>query len=273
MNKEKIITVLRELNAVSGFRISLHNTAFEEIAAYPEEKQRFCSYIQMHSKSEYQKCEKCDADACRSVLESGKTLIYKCRHGLIEAISPLYNFGALTGFLMMGQVRESEDGIDRLLLALSALGKRDFEANEIAAEVPAIRADKVSSFVNIMTICAQYLTLSNSVTGAKPTPAELAMRYIGENYTKHISIKNICDAVGYSKSTVLSAFKKEYHTTVNSYLTAMRLERAKKMLDQQQYTVCEISRECGFADQSYFSKVFSAKYNQTPTEYRKDEKK
>ena len=99
------------------------------------------------------------------------------------------------------------------------------------------------------------------------------MRYISENYTDRISIKDICDAIGYSKSTVLSSFKKEFSTTINSYLTNMRLERAKKMLENENTTINEVALECGFSDQSYFSKVFSAKYKITPTEYRRDEKR
>ncbi|MBR2650363.1 MAG: PocR ligand-binding domain-containing protein [Clostridia bacterium] len=273
MNKEKIISVLKELHTISGFRISLHNTSFEEIAAYPESKQSFCAYLHAHSESEYKKCVECDKNACEKVLASGETLIYKCHHGLIEAISPLYNFGALTGFLMMGQVREYGDGIDNMILALARLGKRDFDAISMCADMPSVKPEMVSSYVNIMTICARYLTLSNAVTGAKPTVSELVMQYICENYTEHITVKDICDAVGYSKSTVLSQFKRDYLITVNAYLNNMRLEQAKKMLENNNVSVNEVALMCGFSDQSYFSKVFSGKYGITPTDYRKDEKK
>ena len=273
MNKDKIISVLRDLHAISGFRISLHNTNFEEIAAYPENKHGFCAYIHSLSESELARCLKCDKDACTRVLETGETTIYRCHHGLIEAISPLYNFGALTGFLMMGQVRPHGEGTDQMILALAKLGKRDFEARAICAEIPSVKADMVNAYVSIMTICARFLTLSNAVTGAKPTISELTMQYICENYTEHITVKDICDAVGYSKSTVLSQFKKDYLITVNAYLNNMRLERAKKMLESNSLTVSEIALNCGFSDQSYFSKVFSSKYGITPTEYRKDEKK
>jgi AraC-like DNA-binding protein len=131
----------------------------------------------------------------------------------------------------------------------------------------------IESYVKIMTVCAEYLTLSNAVTGAKPSVGRLAMRYIRENFTEHITIKDICSAIGYSKSTVLTSFKKEFSITVNTYLNNMRLGRAKKMLESETLTINEIALTCGFSDQSYFSKVFSAKYGLTPTEYRKDEKK
>ena len=263
MNREKIVAVLRDLYTVTGFRVSLHNTSFEEIAAYPQTKSEFCEYIQRLSECEYERCKECDRTACERVLRTGETYIYQCHHGLIEAISPLYNFGALTGFLMMGQVRpDSSRSIKNENI--------DGEAEALMHKLPTVMNEKLASYVNIMTVCARYLTLSNAVTGSKPGIAELTMQYIHENYTERISVKDICDAVGYSKSTVLSQFKRQFHTTVNAYVNNIRLERAKRMLEDGMLTVSEIALGCGFSDQSYFSKVFSSKYGITPTDYRKE---
>lgn len=273
MNKDKISSVLRELNKISGFRISIHNTDFNEIAAYPEEKHTFCRSIHEADRKEYLACCACDEEACRKVLLSGETVIYKCRYGLVEAISPLYSFGALTGFLMMGQIFSDADSRDAAVDALVRLGKSCTEAQSIVQDIPEVKSDMITSFVNIMTVCASYLTLSNAVTGAKATIGQLTRQFISEHFTERISVKDICDAVGYSKSSVLSSFKREFGVTVNSYLNNMRLERSRKMLESESHTVNEIALSCGFADQSYFSKVFTAKYGMTPTDFRKDEKK
>ena len=267
MNKEKIQSVLEELHVISGFRVSLHNTAFEEIAAYPSSKCAFCTLLHNRSTEEYEKCRGCDRAACEEALNSGKTYIYRCHNGLIEAVSPLYNFGALTGFLMMGQVR-TEPIPGEVIAKLGAENAEEYE--DLAKEIPEIPEDKLMAFINIMTICARYLTLSNAVTTEKPGVAELTMRYIQEYYTDRISIKDICDSVGYSKSTVLTQFKREFHTTVNSYLNSIRLEHSKKMLENSDLTVSEIALGCGFSDQSYFSKMFSAKFGKTPTDYRRE---
>ena len=272
MTKEEIISVLAELYKITGFRVSLHGADYSEIAAYPAEKREFCRMVHK-SPDEYEKCVACDKAACKKALNDKNTHIYTCRYGFTEAVSPLYNFVTLTGFLMMGQVRVDGDGTDTMLLTLARMGKRDFEAREITAAIPSVREDMIRSYVKIMTICASYLTLSNAVTGSKATVGQLAMQYITENYTDKIGVKDICDAIGYSKSTVLAAFKREFATTVNSYLTNIRLERARKMLENEDTTINEVALASGFSDQSYFSKVFSAKYKITPTEYRKDEKR
>jgi AraC-like DNA-binding protein len=136
-----------------------------------------------------------------------------------------------------------------------------------------VNADMVRSYVKIMTICAQYLTLSNAIPSTKHTVAEMAKKFIYDNYKSKITIADICDEIGCSKSTLITGFKKEYGTTVNSYITDLRLNEAVNMLRIGDRNIGEIATETGFSDQSYFSKVFSAKYGIPPSEYTDEEEK
>ena len=270
MNKENILSILKDLYSISGFRVSLYNTTFKKIASYPEKKSDFCCYIQKCNENEYELCIKCDKDAFERALKSGEPIIYKCRHNLVEAVIPLFNFDVLTGFLLIGQARIEGEGISPMLHVLAQNGKTDFEAREIASSIPVIHENMIKSYVNVLAMCAEQLMLSNSITSTKTSIGQMTMNFIKENFTEKIGVKDICEAVGYSKSTVLTAFKKEFSTTVNAYLNTLRLEKAKKMLENENTSVSEIALSCGFSDQSYFSKVFSAAYGETPTEYRRD---
>ena len=70
---------------------------------------------------------------------------------------------------------------------------------------------------------------------------------------------------------MLTSFKREFGTTVNTYLNNMRLNHAKKMLDDSTRTINEVALSSGFSDQSYFSKMFSKLYGMTPSDYRRRE--
>ena len=265
MNKQEIITVLSELYKISGFRISLHGTDYTEIAAFPEEPLPFCRLVN-GCDSEHALCLECDRHGCEVAVAKRGTYIYKCRYGLTEAISPLYNFGTMTGFLMMGQIADGEGAIDCAReLAGRVLGDN---TEALAESIPKVAPDMIESYVRIMTICAEYLTLSNAMPSAKPTVAELARQYISENLSKKFSISDICDKLGTSKSTLLTSFKKHFGTTVNAYITETRLDTSLKLLEEGAKTINEIATEVGFADQSYFSKVFSQRYGMPPSEYR-----
>ena len=272
MDKHEVKDVLRQLYNISGFRVSLHGEGFEEIAAYPERKHEFCATVQK-DECELRRCIECDRCAAEKALSGAETVIYKCRHGLAEAISPLYNFGKLTGFLMMGQTLEEGSDTTSAERALMQRGMDAGEARRIISTIPSVRPDMIASYVKIMTVCAQYLTLSNAVSSDKPSISQMIVKYISENYQRKISVADICHSVGYSKSTVLSAFKRETGITVGTYLNDFRLEIAKRMIDDSERTINDIALSAGFADQSYFSKVFIAKYGLTPTNYRRSTKK
>ena len=266
MNKQEITEVLFELHKITGFRVSLCGVGREEIAAYPEERLPFCERVN-RIESEHKRCCECDRLACKAALETKKTHIYKCPFGLTEAVSPLYNFGALTGFLVMGEICESDEEASVAAERLAKLTGGE-DTRELETKIPRISADMVKSYLKITTICAQYLMLSNSLPIAKPNVAELARGYINENMQRKFGIADICDELRCSKSTLLTAFKKKYGITVNSYITEVRLERAVHLLGEGNMTISEIAAETGFSDQSYFSKVFSAKYGMPPSEYK-----
>ncbi len=266
MNKKEIITVLSELHKITGLRVSLHGTDYSEIAAFPENSLPFCDRIHNLS-GQHALCMECDRAACEAALSGRKTHIYKCRFGLCEAVSPLYNFGTLTGFLMMGQIAESER--DRAF-AQSEAKKLipENDVKELANHIHTVSPDMLLSYFKIMTICAQYLTLSNALPSVKPTVAELAKKYINDNLSSKIGINELCEALGCSKSTLMSAFKRSYGVTLNTYITELRLTRAKILLAEGNMSINEIATATGFSDQSYFSKVFSSAHGVSPSEWR-----
>lgn len=269
MKKQEIISVLYELYKITGFRMSLHDVNAVEIAAYPEERLPLCKRIH-EVEGEYEKCRECDKIAFKSVLETKETVIYKCRYGLTEAVSPLYNFGILTGFLMMGQIRGSETSPETVRDGLIKIGIEEKEASEIAFGMSAVSEDMIGSYVKIMTICAQYLTLSNAMPATKPTTAEAAKKFIHENITNRITIKDICKEVGCSKTTLITAFKKEFGISVNTAIKNAKLEEARRLLLSGKMSIYEVSKATGFYDQSYFSKVFSTEFGVTPSDFKKE---
>ncbi len=266
MNKPEITMILAELYKITGFKITMYNADFEQISAYPAEAHPFCRLVNKDD-GEHRKCRECDKRACTAALENRDTYIYRCRYGLTEAVSPLYNFGALSGFLMMGQIAESDTvAIDAVKMAGAVL--RGEDARKIISTIPVVKPGMVSSFIKIMTVCAQYITLSNALPSRKPTVAEMAKKYICENLGHKLSIGEICHSIGCSKSTLLTAFKKRYGCTINDYITGERLKQARAMLRSTEKKINEIAMESGFSDQSYFSKVFTAEHGMSPSEYR-----
>ncbi len=265
MTQAEITSVLCDLYKITGFRMSLHNADFEEIAAYPAEPTAFCAYV--HSlPGEFQKCRECDRNGSREALLLGRAHSYHCRFGLTEVASPLYSFGILTGFLMMGQVTVGEPTECESVRKI--LPEKEFREN-LLSSVPSVPQDLLASYVKILTICAEYLTLSNALDITHQDLGAMAKNFIAQNFHKKITLGDICKHLACSKSTLVNNFRKTHGTTVTAYLTEVRLKEAEKMLIGNERTLSEVAAMCGFSDQSYFSKVFSAKMGCTPGDYRR----
>lgn len=263
-----IMFILKELYKISGFRITVHDTNFREIAAYPEEHLPFCQYIRQNEDAA-KICRATDAEAFTVVNQTEDVYIYRCKFGLWEAVSPLYHFGVLAGYLMMGQVIDKTPE-SRKLVTSTARPFADDRAILDAKidQIPVVGQDMIKSYVNIMTVCSEYITYSNKLRLPERDLAELTMKYIHRNYAQKLTIKELCVYFHCSKSTLINCFEARYHTSVNRYITAYRIEQASLLLRASDSTICEIALRCGFADQGYFSKVFQKEMNMTPTAYR-----
>lgn len=265
----ELITVLKELHTISGFRISVYDTELQEVCSYPKELTGFCSYIQ-ENKLGKQCCKDYDAKAFHAVKKTGDTYIYHCHFGLYEAVAPLYHFGVLSGYLMMGQILDTSPDSPSYVDQSAREYVSDYERlSQTIANIPISSKDKITSCITLMKICASYITLSN---GWKASNQDLPLRiqkYINQHYASSITIDSLSNTFLCSKSTLSSTFKKTFHKTMIEYLTEVRLTHAKKLLDSPTLSIKSISFACGFTDQNYFTKVFQKHYHITPSEYKK----
>lgn len=64
-------------------------------------------------------------------------------------------------------------------------------------------------------------------------------------------------------------FSKYFGMTLGDYIRSVRIERALTLLPNEEFSLTDISFECGFADQSHFIRCFKSYYHITPLHYRK----
>ena len=95
-----------------------------------------------------------------------------------------------------------------------------------------------------------------------------AERFIWENYTRKISLKEIADVSGLSAPYFSTIFKDEMGENLSNYLNRLRIEKASAMLRETEFPINGISTACGFEDQSWFSKVFKSYTGFSPCKYR-----
>ncbi|HXG84329.1 MAG TPA: AraC family transcriptional regulator [Pyrinomonadaceae bacterium] len=83
------------------------------------------------------------------------------------------------------------------------------------------------------------------------------------------TIEKMARLVNLSESHLRQFFKREVGMSPVQNLKDLRLEKAKKLLENTFLRVKEIQFETGIKDQSHFVKDFKKKYGLTPAEYRR----
>lgn len=94
------------------------------------------------------------------------------------------------------------------------------------------------------------------------------MKYINTYYNENISLKDIAEVVNMNPNYISQVFKKSTGTTFSRYLTDLRINHAKKLLETTNTSINDISLQTGFNDYFYFLKTFKKYTGKTPSEYR-----
>lgn len=96
---------------------------------------------------------------------------------------------------------------------------------------------------------------------------EAVCAFLQAHYTERICLDQLCTCAGLSKSTLLRAFTKAKGMTPYRYLESIRINKAKKLLEQDIPPI-EAAIQVGFSDQSHFTNYFSQFIGLPPGAYR-----
>ncbi len=92
--------------------------------------------------------------------------------------------------------------------------------------------------------------------------------YVEKNLSA-FSLNDMADELSLSKYHMCHLFKKSTGLTIQNYVLARRLDKARYLLSTSNTPISEISEELGFSSFSLFSRCFRQANNVTPREYRK----
>ncbi len=95
---------------------------------------------------------------------------------------------------------------------------------------------------------------------------EMVCLLIEQHFAEHISLENLVTYSGLSKSTLLRGFTKWKGVTPYRYLQAIRINKAKELLEQGLSPI-EAAMQTGFSDQSHFSNFFNMFIGLPPAAY------
>ncbi|MBQ8357765.1 MAG: helix-turn-helix transcriptional regulator [Clostridia bacterium] len=129
------------------------------------------------------------------------------------------------------------------------------------------RLKVMSLFYGILSRLARETTERNSTLAT-------VLSYLEAHYSDpQLSNLTLAEQGGISEVYMRQLFREQLSVSPKQYISELRMQKAKQMLSEGTATVGEVAARCGFTSIYHFCRAFKAYAGQSPTDYRRDNRK
>jgi AraC-like DNA-binding protein len=105
--------------------------------------------------------------------------------------------------------------------------------------------------------------------GLAPGQKHRLAEHIDASLRDRVVVADLSKMTDLSTSHFARAFKYSFGMAPHAYILRRRVEQARRLMLETKLPLCQIALECGFSDQSHFSRVFQRLVGTSPNEWRR----
>ena len=168
--------------------------------------------------------------------------------------------GQVLTFLAVVSAAVLETGGGRELLRVQLESARELDRAESSGEIIEIAHRRIE------TIAEPLYRQSSSHSDQL---VDRALGLVERYYAKPLTDAGVAQQLGLSTSHFRFLFKQATGQPFHKYLIAVRLEKARNMLQDPRATVGSVAKAVGFAALSHFSRAFASRFSVSPTQIKR----
>lgn len=159
-----------------------------------------------------------------------------------------------------------------LALKVSTETGKDYVAEKEGGVIPHVEILKANTAFEISTWVISFFEelmtwIANIQKNINRKSVVKVREYLDENYHKDITLDEMAEMVKINPTYLSMLFKEQVGTTYIKYLTNVRLEKAKKLLNEG-YKVKDVSEMVGYHNSRHFSELFKKTVGLTPDQFK-----
>lgn len=213
-------------------------------------------------------------------LEAHKGPFYGvCHCGVGEYVSPIYCHDRVAGYVSIGCFPPDSNKLDRRFRSISRRYgfseerlRSSYAQHVCPKDPPNALLAAVDTLALLLSCLLDDVQLGNLELSSGQTQQQIilqrAMEYLHTRYIRSITMDDLAQFCKYSKSHLQHLFRKQYGTTITAYLEALRMEKARTLLQNSELSIQQIAHRVGYRDPNYFTAVFSKSHGTSPTAFR-----
>ncbi len=270
VDMRQLTNVMQAFYTLTNVVSTLYNADCEEILTYPPHVEHcgLCKYI----RTKYlDQCQESDRQAFQTCAETGDVYAYCCHAGLYEVITPIKDKNGIIGYIMFGQAY-NQDFDDLLKDRLAEYGKYldpDMLQQALSALKP-LNSEIISAVTLLTKTFITYLVNNHIVRVDKTNFEETLALYIEANMSSEITITDLCNYFGISRTAFYELSSQCLDCSVMQYIKRIRMEKAKKLLSDSSIPITKVAERVGFWDYNYFIRVFKKETGISCKDFRQD---
>lgn len=111
--------------------------------------------------------------------------------------------------------------------------------------------------------------ISNARISESDQPAWVGRIYelMNDRWSESLSLEDLARTAGVHPVTVSKYFRKYFGCTFGEYIRRIRIEKSLSIIKNSSFSLTEIGYECGFYDQSHFTRTFRKLTGFSPKSY------
>lgn len=155
------------------------------------------------------------------------------------------------------------------------LGKAMVEiCEEIESELQGFKYGILHVMYQVLTLllregCLNEIVVELEAHNRPNHMVTFALSYIEKNYNKPLTLEDMAKAIHLSKNYFSKVFKAHTGMSFMQCLRAYRLQKARELLVETDWTVMDIALQCGFNSIKTFNRLFVKSLGVSPTKYRR----
>lgn len=269
LNKTSLLELMQDFYILTGIRIVIFDSTYQEILAWPQSRCDFCRLMHEHEASS-KKCDESDYNSFERCRQKGALEIYHCHAGLVEATAPLIDNGIIIGYIMFGQISDLSSENETIAMLKSVIDKYKLQpCLEHIFHITHKTSEQILAAAKILEACTFYVLLKNMITMQRRNFITNLNAFLIEHLSEDLSVERLMREFQISRNKLYESANEYLGQGIAEYIKNLRLKEARRLLKETDLAVYEIADKVGFNDYNYFCRIFKKEIGMPAKQYRK----
>jgi two-component system, response regulator YesN len=195
---------------------------------------------------------------------------------IINIINKLYNID-LKGFMQYNYIKYVNSCMYNIMIDYLNKTQTSYEKVFFVEYIPFEEIEKMETIEEISNwFCEVFARISHFNKKEEEQESNLIynkrvkdiIEYIKKNYYQDIGLSQMSDEFRMHKSYLCRLFKQETNENFNDFLVRYRIEKAKQLMQSNDFKLYEIASKTGFSNYQQFCSAFKKVTGKTPMDFK-----